>query len=95
MAEYSEKFNVFFDESLDQNEFGINKEIADQLCKTLLIFEGDVFKNDRLMLTQKLSRHLTDNMIKFNGDVLHTIIYVLAESQLWTDVASVVKQMTI
>jgi hypothetical protein len=28
MEEYKDKFNVFFDESLDQAEFGLNSSIA-------------------------------------------------------------------
>ena len=33
---------------------------------------------------------MIDTMIKFNGDSLQTIDYVLAESQLWHDVAAVI-----
>lgn len=37
-----------------ESPYGFNKELGDQLGKTLMIFDTDEFKNDRLMLTDRI-----------------------------------------
>ena len=44
-SEYREKFEILMDRD---GEFKFDKELAQQLGKTLMIFDTDEFKNDRL-----------------------------------------------
>ena len=56
-AEYKEKFEIFFNDSLDE-EFRLNYDISQTLGQTLMNFDEDEFKNERLMMSEKLVRRL-------------------------------------
>ena len=45
-----------------------------------MTFNEDQFKNDRLMLAEKLMRRMNNDLIPYDGEVLHNLAYVLAES---------------
>jgi hypothetical protein len=44
-------------------------------------FYTDEFKNDRLMMAEKLNRKMQQNLLVYEGEVLHNIIFIYAESQ--------------
>lgn len=92
-AEYREKFDIFFNDSLD-DEFKLNYEISQQLGQTLMNFDADEFKNDRLMMSEKLVRRLQDAEIPIGGQLFHTLAYIYVESQRWEDVASLLRQQS-
>lgn len=76
MEEYLEKFNLFFDD----DGFKVDDDSVKVLSSTLVKFEDDKHKNDRLMLASKLQRHMRNELLPFDGDVLHDLVYVFAES---------------
>lgn len=45
-------------------------------------------------MAEKLNRKMQQQLIAFRGEVLHNIIFIYAESQLWNEVASVLKAQT-
>jgi len=52
MPNYREKFQLFFDTDNGSAEYELAQEATGILAKTLMSFEGDEFKNERLMLTE-------------------------------------------
>lgn len=90
MDQYLEKFNVFFEGS---EEFKADSDVVRVLAKTLVNFEEDKHKNDRLMLATKLQRQMRNTLVKFDGDVLHSLVYVFSESQQWEQVAELLKAL--
>ena len=48
--EYKEKFDLF----INEEEFEVSQKIMTILGKTLMKFDTDEFKNDRLMLTAQI-----------------------------------------
>lgn len=89
MTEYMDKFNVFF----DGGDLKVDEEVVQTLAKSLVKFDEDVHKNDRLMLAAKLTRHMKSELLQFDGDVLHNLVYVLSESQQWDDVSDLLKSL--
>ena len=78
-AEYKEKFDIFFNDSLDE-EFRLNYDISQILGQTLMNFDADEFKNERLMMSEKLARKLQDQEIPIGGQLFHTLAYIYVES---------------
>lgn len=56
-----------------------------------MTFDEDKFKNDRLMLAEKLMRRMNNELIPYDGEVLHNLAYVLAESQQWAEVTALLR----
>jgi len=54
-AEYREKYEILMD---DESPYGFDQEISKQLGKTIMLFNTDIFKNDRLMLTERICRKM-------------------------------------
>lgn len=77
-----------------QGEFVFTQEIASQLGKTLMQFDTDEFKNDRLMLTEQITKKMRDKLVTYDPTLFHNIVYVYTESQQWGDVASLLRSMT-
>jgi len=57
-------------------------------------FDTDEFKNDRLMLSEKLVRRLQDSDIPCGGNLFHNLAFIYVESQRWEDVARLLRQQT-
>lgn len=78
--DYKQKFNLFFTE---KSEGGLDllQNVTAELSKTLMEFHTDEFKNDRLMMAEKLNRKMQQNLLVYEGEVLHNIIFIYAESQ--------------
>lgn len=43
-------------------------------------FDTDIFKNDRLKLTETLTKKIRDKLIKYDGELFHNIVFVYTES---------------
>jgi len=43
-------------------------------------FDTDEFKNDRLMLTEQITKKMRDKLIPYDGTLFHNIVYVYTES---------------
>lgn len=43
-------------------------------------FDTDQFKNDRLMLTERITRKMRKLLIPYDADLFHNIMYVYCES---------------
>jgi len=43
-------------------------------------FDGEEFKNERLMMSEKLTRTLQDQEIPIGGQLFHTLAYIYVES---------------
>lgn len=94
MAEYREKFLLFFDTDQGPAQHELTPNLTTVLAKTLLNFEFDEFKNDKLMLTERLNRKMQNELIPYNADVFHSICHVYVESQQWEDVSEFLKNQT-
>jgi hypothetical protein len=57
-------------------------------------FDTDEFKNDRLMLTEQITKKMRDKLITYDGTLFHNIVYVYTESQQWSDVATILRSQT-
>ena len=53
IEEYKEKFELFF-----SDEFEFTKDITIHLGKTLMAFDTEEYKNQRLMLSDKLNKKM-------------------------------------
>ena len=73
-----DEYKLRFDTLLNNQEF--DQAISAELGKTLMKFNKDEQKNERLMLTEKLTRKMRDNSITYDGNLFHNIVYVLTES---------------
>ena len=73
--DYRQKFNLFI-----EDEFKFTQEISTELGKTLMSFDTDEFKNDRLMLTEQITKKMRDKLIPYDGTLFHNIVYVYTES---------------
>lgn len=89
--EYKEKFEILIGH--DTEEYPFSKEIASQLGNTLTHFEDEKFKNDRLMLTERLMKKMSDNYVHYEASLFHNVMYVLTESQQWKEVANLLKEL--
>ena len=54
-------------------------------------FDTDKYKNDRLMLIERLTKKIRQLEIPFDGELFHTIVYVYTESQQWQDVSNILR----
>lgn len=54
-------------------------------------FDSDEFKNDRLMLTEQITKKMRDKLVSYDGSLFHNIVYVYTESQQWQDVATILR----
>lgn len=43
-------------------------------------FDTDEFKNDRLTMTQKITKKMRDKVIPYEATLFHNILYVYTES---------------
>ena len=84
--EYRQKFNMFI-----EDEFEFTQDISTELGKTLMNFDSDEFKNDRLMLTEQITKKMRDKLVSYDGSLFHNIVYVYTESQQWSDVATILR----
>lgn len=92
MTEYREKFSLFFQDDDGHSVYELTHDVADILAATLMNFERDEFKNDRLMLTEKLNKKMYTDLIPYSGDVFHSICHVYVESQQWEDVTAFLRK---
>ena len=76
-AEYRQKFELLID---DKSEYALNLQITDQLGETLMKFNTDEYKNDRLMLSSKIIKKMREKEIPYSGELFHNIVYVYTES---------------
>lgn len=74
--DYRLKFNLFI-----EDEFPFTDAIGSELGKTLMMFDTDEFKNDRLMLTEQITKKMHDKICCYDGELFQNIIYVYTESQ--------------
>lgn len=88
--QYREKFNLFIE---SESPYEFNEHISQELGKTLMKFDTDEFKNDRLQLTEKLTKKMRRMQIPFDAELFHNVVYVYCESQQWSDVASILRDM--
>lgn len=58
--EYREKFDILMDRD---SPYGYDRELGDQLGKTLMAFDTDEYKNDRLMLTDRVRQRMREDEI--------------------------------
>lgn len=72
--EYKEKFNLLYESP------ELSRETCEVLASSLLAFEEDKFKNDRLMMAEGLQKKMSDNLIHFSPEVMHSLVYIMAES---------------
>ena len=75
--EYREKFEIFMNED---SEFELTQEIVTILGQTLMKFDTDEFKNDRLMLTAAIQKKMRDKLICYEQSLFHNVAYVYTES---------------
>lgn len=61
---------------------------------TLTHFEDEKYKNERLMLTERLMKKMNENYIHYDASLFHNVMYVLTESQQWKEVATLLKELT-
>lgn len=54
-------------------------------------FDTDEFKNNRLMLTEQITKKMRDKLVQYDGPLFHNIVYVYTESQQWGDVATILR----
>jgi hypothetical protein len=94
MADYREKFLLFFDTDQGPAQYELTTNLTTVLAKTLLNFEFDEFKNDKLMLTEKLNKKMQNELIPYNAEVFHSICHVYVESQQWEDVSEFLRNQT-
>ena len=74
-----------------EDEFEFTQDISTELGKTLMNFDSDEFKNDRLMLTEQITKKMRDKLVSYDGSLFHNIVYVYTESQQWSDVATILR----
>lgn len=55
-------------------------------------FKDDQYKNDRLMLVDKLTKKMKNQQVNYSGELFHNVLYVYTESQQWSDVANILKE---
>lgn len=89
--EYRDKFDILMDR---ESPYGFDQALGDQLGTTLMAFDTDEYKNDRLMLTDQVRQRMREDEIQYSAELFHTIIYVYTESQQWTEVAKILRQLT-
>jgi len=89
--EYREKFDIFMN---DDSEFQITQDIVKILGETLMKFDTDEFKNDRLMLTAAIQKKMRDKLIPYEQTLFHNVAYVYTESQQWGDVAQLLRSQS-
>ena len=54
-------------------------------------FDTDEYKNDRLMLIERIVRKMRDNEIVYDASLFQNVLYVYTESQQWGDVATILR----
>jgi predicted SprT family Zn-dependent metalloprotease len=82
--DYRSKFELLIG---DESPYKFDEKISQELGKTLMKFDTDELKNDRLMLTEKIVRKMRDNEIVYDSSLFQNVAYVYTESQQWNDVA--------
>lgn len=85
---YKEKFDILIDK---ESEFDFNQQLSQQLGSTLMTFDTDEFKNDRLRLSDQIRKRMEDDAIQYTGQLFHDMIYVYTESQQWADCAKLLR----
>jgi len=86
--EFRQKFELLID---SESQFEFTSHISNQLGSTLMKFDSDELKHDRLALTERITRKMRDNQIQYDGNLFHNIVYVFTESQQWQDIASLLR----
>lgn len=92
MPEYREKYSLFFQDDEGHAVYELSHDVTVVLAATLMNFERDEFKNDRLMLIEKLNKKMYTDLIPYNGDVFHCICHVYVESQQWEDITAFLRK---
>lgn len=65
MAEYREKFDILNGDA-EGIEVKFDHSIASQMGKTLMKFDTDEFKNERLMMAEKIVKRMRNELIKYD-----------------------------
>jgi len=77
----------------ETDDYPFSSEIATQLGNTLTNFEDEKYKNERLMLTERLMKKMSDNYVHYDASLFQNVMYVLTESQQWKEVATLLKEL--
>lgn len=89
-ANYREKYEILLD---DDGPYEFNEQISSELGQTLMKFNTDEYKNDRLQLIEKLVKKIRSTQINMDGELFHSIVFVYTESQQWQDVGNVLREL--
>lgn len=91
MQAYKEKFMLFFDTDEAPRQYDLTPDIATILSRTLMKFETDQFKNDQLMMAEKINKKMQYDNILINGDVFDNLCRIYIEQQQWDIVTDFMK----
>jgi len=63
-----------------EGEFTFDQNLSQKLGSTLMVFDTDEFKNDRLRLSDQIRKRMEDDAVQYSGELFHDLIYVYTES---------------
>jgi len=81
MQGYKEKYLLFFDDDEGAATYELSPKATSLLAETLMNFEADEFKNDRLMLAGRLMRKMQSEQLVYAPEVFHSLCHVYVECQ--------------
>lgn len=82
IGDYVEKFK----ELVNSDQWKFDQTIAEELGRTLMYFDGENEKQQRLDLTELLQNRIMVNGITFSAKLFDSLVYVYTESQQWAKV---------
>lgn len=92
MQDYKDKYLLFFDDDEGAATYELTPGATSLLASTLMNFEADEFKNDRLMLAGRLMRKMQSEQLAYAPEVFHSLCHVYVESQQWEEVAAFLRK---
>lgn len=75
--QYQEKFEILIGQD---GRYEFSKDIANVLGDTLMNFNEDIQKNDRLRMSEQIIKKISSLELRYDGKLFHNIVYVLTES---------------
>jgi hypothetical protein len=54
-------------------------------------FHGDEYKNDRLMLIDRIVKKMKEDLVPYDGSLFQNVLFVYTESQQWSDVSNILR----
>lgn len=94
MQAYKAKYLLFFDLDEGPATYELSSAATNILAQTLMNFEADEFKNDRLMLAGRLMNTMQSEQHPYAPEVFHNLCHVYVESQQWSEVAAFLRKQT-